>query len=166
MQETGFIKEFDGLPQTLQDWGKTAIKQIVSPEKRHEAAKEVRQRIDELWDKSFIENISAEKKEAFVLSELGDADLEAVRLAEKHRLKENPIKDRIMGVILLVISGMLSIYVYTFLSRTIDIKEYGGDRINFGVYHAGFAPGGAIFLILAFTIIGLKLIFQSRKKAR
>lgn len=162
--EVGFMKEFDGLPQPLQEWGKLVIREIVSPEKRHEAAKEVRQRIDELWDKSFIGNIDTEKKVQLVLSELGTADLEAKRLAEKYKIKENPVQDRIIGVILLFISVLLGIHAYTILDRTMDLGPNGHGPINHGAYYAGFAPGAEFFIIIVFTVIGLWLIFHSRKK--
>ena len=161
-----FIKEFDGLPQALQDWGKKAISQIQSPEKKHEAAKEVRQRMEDLWDNSDIEDIRIEEKVKFLLSELGNVDLEAQRLAEKYQIKENPRMDRIIGVILLFISCLLGIHAYKVLSRAIDLKggEYG--PVNMGAYYAGYAPGAEFFLIIVFTVIGLWLIFHSRKKER
>lgn len=165
MSETVFITEFNGLPQPLCDWGKTAIEQIDSPEKRHEAAKEVRQRIDELWDKSFIEDINAEKKVAFVLSKLGDADLEAKRLAEKYKIKENPVKDRIIGVILLAISGLLSVHAYSIINRGMDVKGGRGPAgYHFGALLSGRAAGAEFFIIIIFTFIGLWLIFHSGKK--
>lgn len=162
MQEIGFVKEFDGLPQPLEEWGKTAISQIVSPEKRHEAAKEVRQRIDELLDKSDIRD--AERRVSFVLSELGDVNLEAEHLAEKYKLRENPKQNRKIGVILLSISVLLGIHACSNIYGSMDLKPNGYGVFHYGGYQLGIAAGAELFICLCFTVIGLWLIFHSRKK--
>ena len=162
MQEIGFVKEFDGLPQPLEEWGKVAISQIVSPEKRHEAAKEVRQRIDELLDKSDIRN--AERKVSFVLSELGDVNLEAERLAEKYKLRENPKQNRKIGAILLSISALLGIHACSNIYGSMDLKPNGYGVFHYGGYQLGIAAGAELFICLCFAVIGLWLIFHSRKK--
>ena len=93
-------KEFDNLPEELQVWGKQALCMIESPEKRHEAAGTLRQKIDNMWNECSLEN--QKEKTAYVLSKLGDAGAAAKEMKEAYALKTNPQKDRIIGVAMLI----------------------------------------------------------------
>ncbi len=162
IQELDYIHEFDGLPEELIKWGKTAIIQILSPQKQHEAAKEVRENIDALWDSTFSEGISDERKAGYVLDKLGDVNVAAEELAEKYQLKENPIQNKVIGAVMLLISAICGYraYVIFFVDKAKDILDTVTGEYFHGRHRLAQSGGAFMFVALVFGVLGLRLLLD------
>ena len=160
MADTIIFKELNGLPSELEAWGQQALSKIESPEKKHEAAKILRQNIDQLWNDCSLEN--TEEKMNDVLTKLGDAYVVAEEMKESYALKRNPRTDRIAGIIALILAALCAIYplMAFFLFPNENVSE-GSIFIGYiSGRGAGVGLAGALFLL----VIGLWLLWYSKKK--
>ena len=106
MTDIRVYKELCDLPDELEKWGKKALIQIESPEKAHEAAKVLREKMDRLWKECPAQD--NEEKVRYVLKQLGKAETVAEELKETYKIKSNPKTDKKIGIICLgiMILGM------------------------------------------------------------
>jgi hypothetical protein len=82
MEKKNYIKEFDGLPPQLREWGLNAVSKIQSPEKRHKVASELRTHLDCLLEekKGSEDDISEQ-----IIVEMGNSsDLAELLVEEEH----------------------------------------------------------------------------------
>lgn len=166
MQDLEYIHEFDELPKELIKWGKTAIGQIISPQKQHEAAKEVREKIDALWDRAFMEGIADERKVSYVLDKLGDVNVAAEELTEKYQLKENTKQNKIIGGVMLLISAICGYraYVIFFVDKAKDVVDAATGQYFYSRYNLAQSGGAFMFVALVFGVLGLRLLLDFRQK--
>lgn len=151
-------RELNNLPKELQMWGERAVSRIKSPEKRHEAANDLRQKMDGLWGE--CPSKKQEEKTAYVLSRLGDAQTVAEELKNTYIWKGNPKLDRKIGIGLLILSVLSAIYPYWIFFVVPEFPEGVGWMAMRRTREA--AGAGAAFALGVF-IVGVAILRNSRK---
>lgn len=152
--------EWDGLPEEFVQWGSLAVSKIVSFEKRHEAAKMLRNKIDTLWINH--DNINSKNIIDKVLKELGDANLVAEELKETYRIKDNPQKDRKIGIAMLILSIVFGIYPFLAFFAFPSTTPAPVENANM-TFRAGSGAGAGGFIALIFFFLGIWNLCQSAK---
>ena len=120
MAEIVFYKELQGLPEELEKWCEKALAQIQSPEKRDEAARDLRERIESLLKECPVQD--AEEKTKDVLRKLGNPEVKAKELKQAYEIKDNKKIDKVVGCICLMLGtvcGIISFMLFYFNNYTI-----------------------------------------------
>ncbi len=160
MSDMRIYKELYELPEELEKWGKKALSQIESPEKAHEAAKELRARMDRLWEDCPASD--EEEKVRYVLKKLGKAEQVAEELKENYKIKSNPKTDKKVGIICLVLSALCAIYpIMMFLTVPNQVSEPGAIYAD---YRTGVGAGSAVVCAIVFLLFGMWLLLHNRKR--
>ena len=160
MAETIFYKEFNGLPEKLEKWGMKAISKIEAPEKRHEAAKFLRKKMDcillecETWDE--------EEKTEYVLKKLGKAHVVAEELKASYAVKNNLKTDRIAGIIVLFLSMLCA--VYPAMVFFVFSKENADNASIYANWLTGKGAGAAAACAITLFVLGIWLLLHNRSK--
>lgn len=153
-------KELRELPEELEKWGVKALSKIESPEKADQAAKDLRTKIDNLWQQ--CPSPEQEEKVRYVLKKLGRADVAAEELKESYVLRSNPKADRVIGIICLLLAVVCSIYpIRTFFiypQEQFVIGEF------YGAYKASAGAGAGAVCTVVFLLFGLWLLLHNKKK--
>ena len=160
MADIKIYKELSGLPEELEKWGKKALSQIESPEKAHEAAKVLREKMDQLWEDCPARD--EEDKVIYVLKKLGKPEAVAEELKENYKIKNNLKTDRIAGVVCLGLSLFCAVYpIMVFLAApnlSVDTGTIYRD------YRTGVGAGSGAVCAIAFLILGMWLLLHNRKR--
>lgn len=105
--------------------------------------------------------MSPQEKVKEVLEKLGDAESAANDLKETYQLKKTPQKDRKIGIIMLVLSGLCSIYPFmAFFVFPNNDPEPGAVYMT---YRAGVGAGAGWAIAIVFFVIGIWALRQSVK---
>jgi len=160
MADIRVYKELCDLPDELEKWGKKALIQIESPEKAHEAAKVLREKMDRLWNECPAQD--NEEKVRYVLKQLGKAESVAEELKETHKIKSNPKADKKVGIICLGIAILSSIYPLVMFLTLPNQPSNPGHFL--GNFKAGSGIGAAAVCAIVFLFLGMWLLLHNRKK--
>lgn len=152
-------KDLRELPEELEKWGVKALSKIESPEKANQAAKDLREKIDKLWEQ--CPSPEQEEKVRYILRQLGKADVVAEEFKEIYKIKSNPKIDKVIGVICLALAGLCSIYpIMTFCIYPQEEFVIGALQ---GAYQASRGAGAGAVCAIIFLILGAKLLLPKKK---
>jgi len=155
-------RELNELPEELEKWGKKALSQIESPEKAHEAAKELKEKMKQLWEECPARD--KEEKVRYVLKKLGKAEDVAEELRKNYKIISNKKTDKIAGVIFLILSAFCSIYpIMIFFYHQNRVSEIGEIYRD---YRMGVGAGSGAACAIIFLILGIWMIWNSRKEGK
>lgn len=165
-----YLKEFDGLPKELYDWGQEAISRIQSPEKKHRVAAELRTHIDLVWDERL--DLPEKHRIQWILEQLGDAQMVAEQLMLEEKYDPNGKKKDMIGAIaFLLVGALVCIYpmcVYLGKYGTLNgILSKSGQHWNqmyFTVWKTGQYAGMGLAAGIFLMIIGVCLLISSCRK--
>lgn len=156
------FKELNDFPEELKAWGEVALSRVESPEKRHEAANDLRQKMEGLWNECSLEK--PEEKLAYVLSQLGDAETVADEMRNTYVWKEKPKTDRVIGSIVLILSAFCG--VYAFMAFFVFPNEEYGEASIYANYLTGKGAGSGAACAILFFVLGVMILLNSRKKGK
>ena len=163
MAEIIYYRELEGLPEELEKWCKKALSKIESPEKRHEAAKDLREKIEKLMEECSVQDM--DEKIRYALLKLGNAETEAEELKQIYELPNNKKADQKAGTVCLIlgiICGIISLVLF-FSTKEQSFFLSNKGYIH-GAYKAGVGVGAAAVVAIILIITGIRLLIYSRKK--
>lgn len=156
------IKELNNLPEELRLWGEQALDKIEAPEKRHEAACDLKDKMEHLWNECSMEN--PEEKTAYVLSRLGDAQAVAVEMKKTYAWKATPRTDIKVGIILLILSVLCGVYAY--MAFFVFPNHASNEASIYATYLTGRGAGGGAVCAIVFMVLGIMILLNARKGER
>lgn len=165
MKEIVFYKELQGLPEELERWCEKALAQIESPEKRDEAAKDLRERIEILLKECLAQDTEEKTKE--VLKKLGKPESMAVELEQRYKIKDNKKVDKVAGCVCLVL-GIVCGIISFILFYSNQNQVFFNDSLGYmqGAYKSGVGVGAGAVCAIVFVIIGIRLLLFSRSERK
>ena len=157
------LKEFEGLPKELYEWGQETVSKIKSPEKRHEVAAELRVHIDEMWNDNW--QLEENKRVKWIIDNLGEASSLGILLEKEE--KYDPYAFRryfILAAVLLVLGATIGgISISRMLTGTDVINDVMPGWYTGKYTGAGAAAG--IFLFVA-GIGTLRVAIRTKKEQK
>ena len=163
-----FYKELEGLPEELERWCEKALAQIESPEKRDEAASDLREKIEKLLKECPAQDL--EEKTRDVLRKLGKAEVVAVELKQTYETKYNKKTDKIIGCICVTIGmccGIISfVLFYSSQNRGLMDAILNDMHGMHGVYQLAVSAGASGFAAIFLIIFGIRVLLYSRSERK
>lgn len=154
------LKELSNLPEEIRMWGEQALTKIVAPEKRHEAANDLRYKIDNLWNECSSE--SPEERVAYVLKKLGDVDVAAEEMKTAYEWKATPKVDIKAGIVFLILSAFCGIYA--FMAFFVFPSEASGTASPYATYLTGKGAGSGAVVSIVLLALSVMILLNARKE--